>query len=1237
MPQKRILTVQAPYGGISRRQSYQTQPPFSSYDSLNFWPVDVKTGRVTSATRPGLTQFGSLATTVNMLSPVSGIRAAHPAKSFCAAYAGTIYYWNGTTMAAATGAQAASVDTGSYVSAAPLVNELVICDGTLAPIVFDYTDGTAITLVASAGVVPVAATIAASWQGALWLVIDGVLYASRVGDITDWDYSVALTDLYGAFYTDGDYKGVLAGPITSVMPQGSDVMMVSTVSGTLAMRGHPRQGGVFEPVGSSYALGQGAWCLLPDDTLLMLTPIGLMSLASSPGAVMAPVSRDKIPDELIGLSYDRDDPLVNLEYDTRWNGVHIYVRGAEEQAWWLDLNTGGFHREEIASYPYTTCEFADFITENTSGVLLGRYNGIYRYDRFSSEVVPASMVAGPIKISPNTMEASKINSARVTFARDTPTGVGSLKIAGGLDGQDAVNRLLNGEHQYETDLTSLEYNNGMCYPDVTGHAAVFAVDTTTGDVAVEEITASIQRQGHLNYDRATQNAVTGEASEFDGAYIDLDTSIWAGYSEATPQTSPTEHLDEYTHFVDLSLMPASWWAQVKGPSGEDIRVADSSDNQVPSSLVDFSLSGNTGMLVFKMTQPTNAKKVKIWVGNEEAMSASASDTYGQYNCYDDYWRGFWPDSGGISNQTQYNDNTATANKSNNVADALIPLYGGQDGPMGAKATDYNQGNNTYWLIADWVTSQDLAAQTAWTMIGAHYRDDLVGQNIRAHMRLYKNAGFNWNTSDTALSGTDAVTSTTSDDGVAETVNSSAGGTAVANWRHHASVFASDDLRTSYIDGGGAASNTGNFSETVHNLQIGCDFAGNSAKGELAMSQIHTVARSAAWIKYQADMMDQVTFWGTIGEFTLVNTAPTDTLDAVACPIGQVSQTEVGNTDGYALLTPVNPGDGSVVKFSHLIDLSLLPANWWTQAVASGKSGLDIRATDTSNTILPFDLISFDGANSKGLGVIRKNQAKGSPTAIRLWVGNATAITVDPCNAYGRYTAYDSDWYGFWPTGTGTDRTQYLNTLTAVGSPSTVSEGSPVGYDSTYYDNSASTGMYSTATNNLPTGNPITISASIKKPSGSLNTDSVIASLQDQSSRCGVFLHTRPSTTPARTTNRNAYGTEGTAGNSTTITPTTAWFQAGTSYGNHTRISYVNEAAGSSSGGVDTVIISGLDLFCVGAEYAATPVRGMDAEISLVGLHQAARGSAWVSYWDKSLDQATFWTVGAWTADPTALS
>ena len=260
-----ILTIQPPIGGISRRSTYQTQPPFSSYDSENYWPLDVKTGRVTTAIRPPLKLFGTRTTEVTMLSTVNGAHATLPAKSFATAYAGALFYWNGTTMVAATGSKATSIDTGQYVSAAPIENQLVIIKSgaSSVPFVFDYAgsqDVENIVVSPGKGTVPTGATIAVQYQGALWLAEDNILHASRVGDITDWDNTVSLGDEFGAFFTDGDFKGVIAGPITAVMPQVSDVMMVSTVSGTLAMRGHPRQGGKFEAVGESYALGQGAWC-----------------------------------------------------------------------------------------------------------------------------------------------------------------------------------------------------------------------------------------------------------------------------------------------------------------------------------------------------------------------------------------------------------------------------------------------------------------------------------------------------------------------------------------------------------------------------------------------------------------------------------------------------------------------------------------------------------------------------------------------------------------------------------------------------------------------------------------------------------------------------------------------------------------------------------------------------------------------------------------------------------------
>lgn len=505
MAKNRVMTIQAPYGGINRRTAFQQVPPFTCYDAVNFLSFDANSGRITTATRPPLVPFGNAVTEVNMASQASGVRAGYPDKSFVVAQAGQIKIWDGSAFQNATGAQAAAVDTGSYVSATPFIDKVIICDSTLAPIVLDYTTGIAITIVASAGAVPTAATIATQWQGALWLAEGNVVYGSRVGDYTDYDYGVSLDDRFGAFFTDGDYKGNIAGPITALMPQTSDTMLVSTVSGTLAMRGHPRQGGVFEAVGSPYVLGQGAWTQAPNSHIIMMTAQGMMSIGPEPGAVMAQVSRDKIPDELVGLPYATSNPLINLQYDTRWNGIWVTVRGGSAQGWWFDMNTGGFHRMTYAQYPFTTLEFLDFLGNEQSGVILGRTDGAHLYD-ISGDIPPvgaietftSELTVGPLKISPSMFHAGKIKRLALAFVPGTVAATGTMKIATGVDGADAVNRMVGGEHQYSTTITELNTNYGVCYPDLAGHAAVIEFTLSAGGFALEEMVIEVQPMGNLS-------------------------------------------------------------------------------------------------------------------------------------------------------------------------------------------------------------------------------------------------------------------------------------------------------------------------------------------------------------------------------------------------------------------------------------------------------------------------------------------------------------------------------------------------------------------------------------------------------------------------------------------------------------------------------------------------------------------------------------------------------------------
>ncbi len=1237
MPNRIQLTLQPPLAGMVRSTAYQTQPPFSSFDSLNFWVVDAKTGRLVVATRPSLSTLTAPAGAVSLLSTVSGVSSGNPFLSFVAAFDGTLYYWDGTQLTVATGTKATSIDTGRNVSAAALIDKVYITEAGGKPIVFDYTDPTNTEEMADTpGSVPTNTRIAVAWSGELVLAgkqeSPPILYMSRVGVPTDWDFSVGPEDRFGAFFSDTVDDGKLSGPITALMPQNGQVLLVGTLSGTLALRGHPRQGGGFEPVGDAYPLGQGAWVKLPDGRILMLTPEGIMSLDPTPGAVLTPVSRGKIPDELKELIYTYDDPNVTMIYDSRWDGVHIFVRGLQEQAWRYDLVTGGFVRDEIGSYPFAAIEFNDFKTENTSGVLLGRYDGLKFFDRHGTEAISCSLTTAPVKISESQGLKSKIQQLRVVFGRDTPTETdsGELRLATGADGQDAIDRMLSGTHQYSISLTALKNNNGVCHPKLSGHAVVVSVSSDKGDVAIEEISLTAITAGRNRLPRSTQIAILGATTSFTDSFVDLDTSVWSGYAPGTPLISPASELPAYTHFLDLSKMPALWWIDASGNDvpnidGGDIRVSDTDDVQVPSLVIDFDRAAQTGMLAFKMTQPTTPKSVRVWVGNRDTTTAPADSAYGSDNVFDANWRGFWPDGGGQSNQTQYDNNTETANEKGGAgSDAFAAIFGDEIGPMGAKATDFNQGDDTWWSIGGWFISQGLTAQEAWTMVGVFKRTaSVVGAE---NMVWLRGSSFNhyhrMEVDDN--SGGAAQTRIASFDGGSEDAKDVIGSTTPLNvWIQHAHVIASNTSRTPYVEGvSGVANTVLDDPDMDEDFFVGSN--GAHMNGNLAMLQVHDVVRDAVWIKYQNDMLDQLLFWGTIGSFVLVNTIVEPTLDATACPSSFVDPTEVGSWENYAVATPPDPVSGSVSQFSHLIDLSAMPTAWWT-AVEGEK---DIRATNAENVFLPLDVIEFvdNGTSGTGLAVVRSTQSIGSPSEIRLWVGNASAVVVDKCSRYGQYSAYDPEWYGFWPAGSGNDRTQWLNHMTSVGSPTIVAADSPVGWQSTLFDNDPSTTMYATTTVNVPATVPYTLTASAKRPSGDIHEDLVLAAVQSSTTHAGAFLHTRPSSSPARLTTRNRVGSEQTAGNSATVAIASYWFQAGIAFGNNSRVVSVG-TGGTSQSGQGVAVVEGIDTIVIGADILGTVSRGFKGHLALIGLHIEGRGDDWRDYWNAQLDQSTFW--GTW--------
>ncbi len=484
----KTIHIDPPLGGESRKFGFQKQPQYTTVYSQNFWPVNAEDGRRVSATRPPLEPYGNFPSlNCNLLCPVNGDGSQTPQVTFVTAADGHLYRWNGTGFTQIdTDYSPPLVTSNRPVYATPFLQKVIIAN-TGAPLVYDHAGqdvpAQRLTyLTASAGTVPQDCRIVTTWQGAVWFAgaieTPHILYASRTGDHTDFNYTALPEDEGGAFATIGDNEGLLGEPITALIPQTADTMIVGCIGSIYALRGHPRRGGSMEVLSSTIGiLGQGAWAKGPDDTVYMMTKVGMVTLSPQAGAVPTEISRTKIPDELVGLAFDSTDPVISMAFDTRWNGIVITIRGDQQQSWWYDIEDGGFHRMLFDSYPTVLMTFSELDSNNTSGVMWGggsAYGGLARMDLDGAEIIPYNLLIGPIKISPNASMKSMVTKVKMVLGLSTIMN-GLIGLWVGADGEEVYqnylqNRLVCRKYSSFQDLA---YNNGITRPRMSGHAIMF--------------------------------------------------------------------------------------------------------------------------------------------------------------------------------------------------------------------------------------------------------------------------------------------------------------------------------------------------------------------------------------------------------------------------------------------------------------------------------------------------------------------------------------------------------------------------------------------------------------------------------------------------------------------------------------------------------------------------------------------------------------------------------------------
>lgn len=499
------FAIHPPTGGIQNVSGFQTQAPYSCVESTNFWPVDVRDGRMLTATRPPMAEDEAFPEfPVNMFMQLNV-----PQPTAFAAANGILYKRSSAGVWSNAAASTVGVSTGRPVFASPFFRQILIAN-TGIPLHYDNDTGLLVELVATSGFVPEDCRLTMNFQGSAWLggsptdeVGPHVFAACAFDDIHDWDFSGDTET--SAYISTGEDRGLITQPLSAMIALTTDQAVLGCEEELWTMSGHPRRGGRFDRVSNqSGILGQNAWCNTPKGFFFMAHD-GLMGVArNSYGNLdVVPVSKSKIPSELLGIPFDALQPTVCMAYCSRWDCIYITVRDSERpQQWMYFLQTGGFTKMRLPESPLVMSAFETLVTDDASGVLFGG-NALRRFDRTATESITSSQIIGPVRTSSNTMDCSIITRASALFAAGTTDDDASVEIYTGGTGNAAVVRAQSRtpQYRYKTTVGRIRRNNRNLYPHLRGCAATLRIDQTesTGRVIFEDFVGELEKGG-INMD-----------------------------------------------------------------------------------------------------------------------------------------------------------------------------------------------------------------------------------------------------------------------------------------------------------------------------------------------------------------------------------------------------------------------------------------------------------------------------------------------------------------------------------------------------------------------------------------------------------------------------------------------------------------------------------------------------------------------------------------------------------------
>lgn len=281
-------------------------------------------------------------------------------------------------------------------------------------------------------------------------------FMTRAGDAFDMDFS--QTDPLAAVAGNNSDAGQLGDVLTALAPIQDDLMFMGGSNSLWVMSGDPAAGGRIDKVSENIGIvSADAWAFSPGAVFYFVGRNGLYRV-TSPQSPPEPITQGRMDQFFLDIDYSKFE--VQLVYDVRWQGVHVFLVPFNEETtapvhvFWDERNDALWKDEYTTDIgPSAVTRYSQDDGAKTT-VLLGGYDGNIR--QFQDDAAADdgteidSWVLFPMMTNAGVIGDTRLNDLNVRL--DADSSKVNASVAVGRTAEEALSNANNADYRFTRTL-----------------------------------------------------------------------------------------------------------------------------------------------------------------------------------------------------------------------------------------------------------------------------------------------------------------------------------------------------------------------------------------------------------------------------------------------------------------------------------------------------------------------------------------------------------------------------------------------------------------------------------------------------------------------------------------------------------------------------------------------------------------------------------------------------------------